>query len=117
MKLKTITTFINTHNYTTSTLYGNENAYKAMLNSGSINNDKTLVLITWKQKDDPNWFGAKIPGSLVSIETLKTNTTFKDEHNIVYEFLPGSHSEKIIPTSDTDKRIKDILTLQPAVMP
>lgn len=119
MKLKAITTFIHPENHTTSTLYGNENAYNALLHSDSTpsNSSKNLVLITWKQQDDPKWFGAKIPGSLVSIETLKTNTNFKDLQNITYEFLPGGHLEKNIPASDNGKRIKDILAVQPAVMP
>ncbi|PQA96738.1 hypothetical protein B0A69_01300 [Chryseobacterium shigense] len=119
MKLKAITTFIHPENHTTSTLYGNENAYNALLHSDSTpsNSSKNLVLITWKLQDDPKWFGAKILGSLVSIETLKTNTNFKDLQNITYEFLPGGHLEKNIPASDNGKRIKDILAVQPAVMP
>lgn len=119
MKLTTITTFINTQNHTTSTLYGNENACAAILNPDSINNNnhKTLVCITWKQQDDPNWFGAKIPGQLASIETLTTDTHFKDTLNIYYKFLPGGHSEKNTPIPDANKRIKAILALRPAVMP
>lgn len=116
MNLKTITTFINAQNHTTSTLYGNKEAYESLLNSDSVNNKKILVLITWKQQDEPKWFGAKIPGSLISIETLKTDTNFKDKRNISYGLLPGGNSHDGKP-DQADKRINDILALQPAVMP
>jgi hypothetical protein len=29
-----------------------------------------LVLLTWKQKNDSNWFGARIPGKLQSVEMV-----------------------------------------------
>ncbi len=32
----------------------------------------TRTLVTWKQKTDKNWFGARVPGALRSITKVKT---------------------------------------------
>ena len=30
-----------------------------------------LGLVTWRQREDPHWFGARIPGSVVSVEFVE----------------------------------------------
>jgi hypothetical protein len=36
-------------------------------------NDAARALLTWKQRDDPHWFGARIPGEAVRIDRSASN--------------------------------------------
>jgi mono/diheme cytochrome c family protein len=54
--LKMMASFINRKSGTMSVLYAKAN---------------TQTLVTWKQKSDENWFGAKVPGKLQSIKLIK----------------------------------------------
>lgn len=51
---------------TMTTLYGNPQAVAAARKGASYPQDATFLLATWTQKEDPHWFGAHIPGALLS---------------------------------------------------
>lgn len=71
--LKVINSSINNKKHTTSLLYGNQKAIdRIQSNSSIIQKGEKLVWITWNQKPDPSWFGAVIPGKLISFETLES---------------------------------------------
>lgn len=59
-KLKS--SFVNQENSSMSILYGGKGFYK---------------LVTWKQKPDKHWFGANIPGNMLSIDTVREITSEK----------------------------------------
>ncbi|WP_219225817.1 cytochrome P460 family protein [Pedobacter antarcticus] len=116
--LKTISSIINPELGTTSTLYGNDNALEEL--KGLTSNhmvEKTLVLVTWKQQDDPRWFGAKIPSDLKLVEVLKTKSSFKDYENVDYRIYEGRTLGNRKDNLKNEDRIKFITSIQPAVMP
>jgi hypothetical protein len=95
-----ITTWIDPHAGTMATLYGNEVAVaQANANDrigyppGSI-----VSLVTWKQKEDPRWFGAKVPGTVQSVEFV---TVAGSEGRTIYHYrrFEGSPSAQ---TSSSD---------------
>lgn len=117
MGLKTIGATINPEAGTNGILYGNNNALTSLKNPAlSIKGEKILTLVTWKQRDDPRWFGAKSPYDFLMIEVLKTNNSFNENQKITYELIKGktftTHHE-----TDTGKRIQLITAIRPAVMP
>ena len=65
-----ITAAIDTNSKTMSTLYGNDVAVRFARSSTSHDYpaNATVALVTWTQRDDPRYFGARIPDRLQSIE-------------------------------------------------
>jgi len=116
--LKVITSSINKKEQTMSTLYGNELALKTAI-SGSTNYPpgENLTLVTWKQQDDDRWFGAKIPGDLLSVEVIKTINSGTGEITANYQRFKG---KKLVADTDTahqQERISYIFSRKPSVMP
>ena len=70
-----ITLFVDPSTHTMAALYGNEGAMQAVAAQRA---DKSpaptyaagavLALVTWVQREDPHWFGARIPASPLSVE-------------------------------------------------
>jgi len=113
---KVISTSINRKKATMSTLYGNDQAfqYAQTQADSSYPNGAVLALVTWKQQEDPHWFGANIPGALQSIELVKINGT-----NATYEQFTGA---TLTPAANSDtalitKRTRYILDEKPALTP
>jgi hypothetical protein len=69
-----ITQFIDRRASTMSTLYGNDAARRYARTNSQQNypSGSVLCLVTWEQRDDPHWFGAKIPGGVKSVEFVST---------------------------------------------
>jgi hypothetical protein len=111
--LKMMATIINKEQGTMSVLYANPlaivNAAKG--NSGPIPGE-IMALVTWKQKADKSWFGAKVPGRLQFVELLKTTGK-----SMAYEKYTGKSLSADPDTAGRQERINYILTLQPSVMP
>jgi hypothetical protein len=116
--LKVITSSINKKEQTMSTLYGNDLALKTAI-SGSTNYPpgENLTLVTWKQQDDDRWFGAKIPGDLLSVEVIKTVSSNTGNAIISYQKFSGHELTPASDTTDQQERIKYIFAQKPSVMP
>ena len=100
-----------------STLYGNDKALKAAGGKEYIPGE-VFALVTWKQQNDPSWFGAKIPADIKMVEFIRVMPP-KTGHssNIVYGKLEGKN---LVPNPDTtlrQQRINYILAQKPSVMP
>ena len=113
---KVISSSINRKKGTMSTLYGNDQAFQHAHTKAdnSYPNGSLLALVTWKQQEDPHWFGANIPGELQSIELVKINAA-----NASYEQFTGT---ALTQATNTDtalitKRTQYILDAKPAVTP
>lgn len=77
---RVITSFLDNTKNTMSVLYGNEIAARAARSGQtSYPAGAELTLLTWSQKDDDHWFGARIPDSVRTIEQL-TITPDKSSH-------------------------------------
>lgn len=68
LEWKAITTSVDRGDQTTTTLFGNDAAVAAARAGTAYPAGAVLGLVTWQQRDDPHWFGARIPGRPVSVE-------------------------------------------------
>lgn len=79
-----ITMYVDPKTHTMATLYGNQAAMQAAQARNSASStpvpasaalvyppDAVLALVTWAQRDDPHWFGARIPDVPLSVEFLQ----------------------------------------------
>ena len=71
MEWKAITTVVDRGAGTTGTLFGNDAAVTAARAGVAYPSGAVLGLVTWKQREDPHWFGARIPGDVVSVEFVE----------------------------------------------
>ncbi len=90
---RVITTSIDKRAATMSTLFGNDAAVEYARTSAGQNypSGAVLSLVTWKQREDGHWFGARVPAAPVSVEFVR----------------PG----------DSGARAADLLSRRAAVMP
>jgi hypothetical protein len=116
---KVITSSLNERNSTTSTLYGNDIAVQY----ARTNPDHTypagavLALVTWSQRDDPHWFGAKIPSTPKSVEFVTVSSSHESAYT--YESYQGSPLQKVA-LSDNNlvrARVEHLLSQRASVMP
>lgn len=77
-----ITMFVDPKNHTTATLYGNAPAMTALRSlraqsgkSPAYPAGAVVALVTWAQRDDPHWFGARIPDVVRSVEFVEVGQT------------------------------------------
>src|SRR5260370_40084769 len=70
LQWKVVTSAVNTEDSTMSTLYGNDLAagYARTNSRHNYPNGSVLSLVTWTQRDDDRWFGARIPDQVKSVE-------------------------------------------------
>jgi len=80
-----ITMYVDPNTHTTATLYGNDAAMQAVQARGAASSapdvfpgvvskyppGAVLALVTWAQRDDPHWFGARIPDAPLSVEFVQ----------------------------------------------
>ncbi len=72
-----ITMYVDPNTHTTATLYGNDAAMQAVQARGAAGAvpayppGAVLALVTWMQRDDPHWFGARIPDAPQSVEFVQ----------------------------------------------
>lgn len=114
---KVITSFINNRKHTTSILYSNNQAYAAANGGTSIRSSgQFFTLVTWQQQDDAHWFGARIPGNLISAETLHLTDS---NSRIIYHYqkFKGKELAKLADTTGNAARVKFILSQQASIMP
>jgi hypothetical protein len=74
MEWKAITTEVDRGSGTTGTLFGNDAAVSAARAGAAYPAGAVLGLVTWQQREDPHWFGARIPGQVVSVEFVEVGS-------------------------------------------
>jgi hypothetical protein len=116
---KVVTSWINDRDATMSTLYGNDAAVQYARTHGdeAYPAGAVLALVTWEERDDPHWFGAKIPSAVKSVEFVSIPAAGKQ--NPTYEMYQGSPLEKVSLGDDAiiSARIESVLSQRAAVMP
>ena len=117
MNLKVVTSSINHKKQTMMTLYGTDSAINDLKDNVEKNEGKEriLALITWSQKEDPYWYGAKIPNNLLSVEIIKSRQPFSENSEILYQKYEGKDLKKV--STDGTDRIRTILSMKPSIMP
>jgi hypothetical protein len=101
---------------TISMLTANDQAI-AHVGVGGYPDGSVLALTTWLERDDPHWFGARLPGTLVSLEVLRF-TAGPDGHPVAaYMRYAGSPLREVTDNATVEARKAVILAMEPAAMP
>jgi hypothetical protein len=71
-----------------------------------------LALVTWQQRDDPHWFGGRIPDKPIFVEVVTTGP-----HPQYERFDTVTHREPPASPEEVTQREALILSLAPATLP
>ncbi|WP_035348219.1 cytochrome P460 family protein [Edaphobacter aggregans] len=114
---KVVTSWVNERNGTMSTLYGNDVAvqYARSNSAHAYPAGSVLALVTWAQRDDPHWFGAKIPSAPQSVEFVLVPSSPAASSS--YQRYQGSPLALSPATGADAARIDYLITQRAAVMP
>jgi hypothetical protein len=119
LEWRVITSSIDREHHTMSTLFGNDAAVTgARSATGTVTYPvgSQLALVTWAQKDDGHWFGARIPQRFVSMELITVAAGIGGKASARYErFGPDG---RLANTSGQDAvREETILAERASFMP
>ncbi len=104
-----------------STLYGNDIAGRFA--RGNPQHDypagAVLSLVTWTEKEDPHWFGARIPRQVKSVEFVTVTAGSNNQPSYSYENYQGWPLRKTSSPTDLDaqSRAEYLLSQRSAVLP
>ena len=111
-----ITMYVDPKNHTMATLYGNDaamDAVEAHRSAPVYPAGAVLALVTWAQRDDPHWFGARIPDRPLSVEFVEAGTQQPGYRRFSgTEFTEDEGANNIAP-----QRTSFMLGLAPAPLP
>ena len=120
LKWRIITSLIDPQASTMSTLYGNDIAvqYARSNTTHDYPAGSQIALVTWTRRDDPRYFGAKIPDHLKSIEFVSV-TELPGEINITYEKFEGTPLTKTASEQSSKPPVpaQALMALRAAVLP
>jgi mono/diheme cytochrome c family protein len=114
-----ITMYVDPKTHTTATLYGNDTAVQVVEHAGApvlaYSSGSVLALVTWSQRDDPHWFGGRIPDTPQRVEFVQISSCGSTDGYRVFE---GSALVETHPTAgDAARRTSFIRNLKPASLP
>jgi hypothetical protein len=121
LQWRVITSAINRPDSTMWTLYGNDLAvdYARRNSQHQYPAGAELSLVTWTQREDDRWFGARIPDHVKSVEFVLVNGGPNGKPTYSYVAYEGSSLTKVSAHDDviaTD-RTAYLLSQRAAVMP
>jgi hypothetical protein len=117
LQWKVITSSVDRGDGTMATLYGNDTAVQHARESpdSAYPAGSVLSLVTWAQRADEHWFGARIPGGLRTVEFVTAGATPQAASYLRYS---GSPLQSVTPAPETrDSRIRAILGQRASLMP
>ncbi|HUD12370.1 MAG TPA: cytochrome P460 family protein [Terracidiphilus sp.] len=119
-----ITMFVDQRNRTIAILYGNETAMQSVRVRGDAPTGKSpapvypegavLALVSWSERDDPHWFGARIPGAPQSVEFVKVSAVSRNQYQ---RFAGSGLAEQHLAASTETQRTSFVLGLAPVRLP
>lgn len=116
-----ITLYVDQNHHQLAVLYGNDAAINAVRAHNP--NDASavqyparaiLALVTWTMRDDPHWFGARIPDTPQSVEFIEVSPAGNTPQ---YRTFTSTHLTETPPSADAPTRTNFILHLSPARLP
>ncbi len=120
-----ITMYVDPRSRSMATLYGNDAAISAVRArtdasaSGSgipaYPAGAVLALVTWAQRDDPHWFGARIPDMPLSVEFVQVSSA--GEASRYRHFAGTGLTETHLSAGTETQRVRFMLGLAPASLP
>lgn len=118
---RALTMYVDPKTHRTATLYGNDTAMQVLKRGGSTptglaySPGGVLALVTWTQRDDPHWFGGRIPDTPLMVEFVQTSSSTGTD---VYRVFKGPMLVETHPDAvDASQRTNFILNLKPASLP
>jgi hypothetical protein len=119
-KWKIISSAIDPQTSTMSTLYGNDDAVRYARSNAKHDYPpgSQLALVAWTRRDDPRYFGAKIPDHLKSIEFVLI-TELPGETKFIYEKYEGAPLVKTASDESANPAppAQALLSVRAAVLP
>jgi hypothetical protein len=104
-----------------SALYGNPAAVARSRTApqAPLTRDAQLAFVTWSEKDDQHWFGARIPSAVQTIEVVRGNATAGPDYQDYSGTPLVAQTPQTTPegTAAAQQRIAAITSLLPAAMP
>lgn len=121
LQWKVITAAINSGDSTMSTLYGNDVTVRnARANSQhDYPTGSALSLVTWTQREDSRYFGAKIPDEVKSVEFVFVRISGDARSSYSYEVYEGKPLKRVTTQEGPTpiSRAAYLLSQRAAVMP
>lgn len=121
LEWRAITMYVDRNAHTMSSLYGNDKAMQSVDAQSNASGTPAympgavLALVTWEQRDDPHWFGARIPAIPQSVEFVEVPTAGQMNH--YRRFAGEGMAEAHMEPAEEAERMKFILNLPPARLP
>ena len=118
---RAITMYVDPNTRTTATLYGDDGAVRAVqarvasTSPPAYPEGAVLALVTWSQRDDPHWFGARIPDAPVSVEFVQVGKL--GQAHGYRRFAGTGLIEDRAPAETSVARTHFVLGLLPAQLP
>jgi hypothetical protein len=116
---RVISSSIDRGSQTMATLFGNDTAVDSARSASHTEYPPgaVLSLVTWKQKEDPHWFGARIPKEFQTMEVVRVTPGKDGKPAASYERFDGSTSHPAASPVDADARKAYILGMRASVIP
>jgi hypothetical protein len=111
-----ITMYVDPKTHTTATLYGNDAAMQAVRahrSAPAYPAGAVLALVTWVQREDPHWFGARIPDRPLSVEFVAPG----GQQPGYRRFLGAGLTSDQVAADAALQRVNFVLGLAPAPLP
>jgi hypothetical protein len=119
LEWRVITSSVDREHHTMATLFGNDAAVagaRSATDTVTYPAGSTLALVTWAQKDDGHWFGARIPQRFASMELVTVAAGADGKTAARYERFGADG--RLVGTSDQDAvRGETILAERASFMP
>ena len=113
---RTISSSVDRAHGTMNLLTGNDVAVKYS-GTETYPEGSQLALTTWLQREDPHWFGARIPGSFVGLETVTIARGADGKIAAVYKQYAGEPLREVTDAANADARKAYILGMRASEMP
>jgi len=115
LKGKVITSWVNKHDATMSTMLGNDVAVQYARTNAEMQYPAGSVLsvVTWSQQEDPRWFGGSIPQKTRAVEFV----TVTGPGAYTHQRYEGSPLKKVEDGAAPNDRAAYVLSQRAAVMP
>jgi hypothetical protein len=120
LQWRVITSMADSSAGTMSTLYGNDAAvaYARSNSAHDYPSGSAVALVTWNERDDPRWFGAKIPHEVRTVEFVFVAQGADGKPAYSYEKYEGSPLQKSQPDPvSSTARSTYLLSQRSAVFP
>jgi hypothetical protein len=121
LQWRVIATLIDQSESSMSTLYGNDTAagYARTHSQHEYPNGSTLSRVTWTQKEDERWYGAKIPDHVKSVEFVFVKAAPNGRPLYSYQRFEGTPLKRVAAeeSSTPSEGASNLLSQRAAVMP